>query len=404
MKEAIKVKVVCIVQARVGSTRLPGKVLKKICGRTVLEHDINRLKRIKNIDEIVIATTTLEKDNAIIEECKKLNVKYFRGSEENVLSRYYYAAEENDADVVVRVTSDCPLIDVKVSENIIQYFLFNKDNYDYVSNTIDRTYPRGLDTEVFSFDALEKAFKEAISSRDKEHVTPYIWRNDKIFRLAQCKNSKDYSNLRWTLDTEEDYKLILLIYKYFQNQDYFSMDEIIRFLDRNPEIKDINKYIEQKNDYNMSLISANKSHCRLIYEWVNDNDVRKNSFNSNKITYEEHIKWYLAKLKDPNCYIYLLADANKSIGIVRIEKKENKNIISYSIAKEDRGNGYGYKILLKLEKELTKTYKDIVLTAYVKKENIASIKIFQKLNYKVVENSNNMIRFEKNINRRDFNE
>ncbi len=205
-------KVVCIVQARVGSTRLPGKVLKKICGKAVLEHDIDRLRRIKNIDEIVIATTKLEKDTAIIEMCKSLGAKYFRGSEEDVLSRYYYAAKENNADVVVRVTSDCPLIDFEISENIIQYYIDNKDKYDYVSNTIDRTYPRGLDIEVFSFNALEKAFKEAVSLRDKEHVTPYIWDNPKIFKLAQYKNSENYSNLRWTLDTEEDFQLINKIY------------------------------------------------------------------------------------------------------------------------------------------------------------------------------------------------
>ncbi|MEL5865097.1 glycosyltransferase family protein, partial [Clostridium cochlearium] len=194
-------KIVCIVQARVGSTRLPGKVLKKICGKTVLEHDIDRLRRIKNIDEIIIATTTLEKDNAIVKECERLGVKCFRGSEEDVLSRYYYAAKENNADVVVRVTSDCPLIDSYVSEKTINYYLNNK--YDYVSNTIDRTYPRGLDTEVFSFKVLEMAFKEAVSLRDKEHVTSYIWNNPQIFKLAQYKNHKDYSHLRWTLDTEE---------------------------------------------------------------------------------------------------------------------------------------------------------------------------------------------------------
>lgn len=393
-------KVVCIVQARVGSTRLPGKVLKKICGKTVLEHDIDRLKRIKNIDEIIIATTTLEKDNAIVKECQRLGVKCFRGSEEDVLSRYYYAAKENNADVVVRVTSDCPLIDPEVSEKIIQYYLDNKDKYDYVSNTIERTYPRGLDTEVFSFSALEKAFNEAISKRDKEHVTPYIWDNANVFRLAQYKNIKDYSNLRWTLDTEEDYRLISSIYEKFRNKKYFSMHEILKFLEGNPKIKEINKNVEQKKiDDNLCLILANESHCDLIYEWVNDDEVRKNSFNNNKITYEEHVKWYFNKLKDFNCYMYLLTKSDKNIGIVRIEKKENENLISYSIAKEYRGKGYGYKLLSRVEKELMKKYKDIVLTSYVKKENISSINIFKKLNYKIVKNDYDKIVFEKRINR-----
>lgn len=242
-------KVVCIVQARVGSTRLPGKVLKQICGKIVLEHDIDRLKRVKNIDEIVIATTTLEKDNAIVKECERLGVKYFRGSEEDVLSRYYYAAKENNADVVVRVTSDCPLIDPEISNDVIKYYLNNKDKYDYVSNTIERTYPRGLDTEVFSFKALEKAFNEAISERYREHVTPYIWDNPKVFRLAQYKNSQDYSDLRWTLDTEEDFELIDKIYNllYPNMHSKFQFQNILSLYHKYPELYDMNKEIIQKH-------------------------------------------------------------------------------------------------------------------------------------------------------------
>lgn len=238
---------ICIVQARVGSTRLPGKVLKKICEKTVLEHDVDRLKQVKNIDEIIIATTELERDDSIVEECKRLNVNYFRGSEENVLSRYYYAAKENNADVVVRVTSDCPLIDPEVSSRIIDFYFKNREKYDYVSNTIDRTYPRGLDTEVFSFKALERAFKEATLERDKEHVTPYIWDNPEKFRLAQYKNDLDYSYLRWTLDTKEDYELINEIYKeLYDGKNKFYLDDILKLLERKPELKKINQHIKQK--------------------------------------------------------------------------------------------------------------------------------------------------------------
>lgn len=241
-------KVVCIMQARTGSTRLPGKVLKIICGKTVLEHDIDRLKRVKNIDEIVIATTTLEKDDILTEEANRLGVKYFRGSENDVLSRYYYAAKENVADIIVRVTSDCPLIDSEVTEKIIQYYVDNKNKYDYVSNTINRTYPRGLDTEAFSFNALEKAFNEAVSSRDREHVTPYIWDNPAVFRLFQYKNDIDYSNLRWTLDTTEDYELINRIYSslYPFKGNQFNMNDIIELYNAFPVLREINKNIEQK--------------------------------------------------------------------------------------------------------------------------------------------------------------
>jgi spore coat polysaccharide biosynthesis protein SpsF len=398
-------KVVCIIQARVGSTRLPGKVLKEICGKTVLEHDIDRLKGVKNIDKIVIATTTLEKDNAIIDECKRLGVSYFRGSEEDVLARYYYSAKENEADVVVRVTSDCPLIDSEVSENIIQYYLNNIEKYDYVSNTLQRTYPRGLDTEVFSFQALEKAFNEASSVRDREHVTPYIWDNDKIFKIFQYENEEDYSHFRWTLDTTEDYKLISTIYNYFENKEYFTMNDIVKFLKENPSIEEINKDIEQKKiDDNLFLINADQGHCDLIYEWANDDGVRENSFSSEKILYEDHLRWYTKILSDPNIKMYLLADSNKNIGVIRLESKEDENVISYSIAKDSRGKGYGYKILLKMEEELIKSHKKLKLIAYVKKQNIASLKIFNKLNYKIIEELGEQIKLEKIIYRGDSGE
>lgn len=240
--------VVCIIQTRMGSTRLPGKVLKQICRKTVLEHVTNRLKKVKSIDKIVIATTVLEKDNVIVKESERLNIDYFRGSEENVLSRYYYAAKEYDADVVVRITSDCPLIDSKVTEDTIQFYLDNMHKYDYVSNTLERTFPRGLDTEVFSFKALEKAFNEAVSESDKEHVTPYIWSNSNKFKLGCYKNDVDYSHLRWTLDTIEDFDLIKKIYFYLHGQRdiAFNMNDILSLYEKYPYLLRINKKIEQK--------------------------------------------------------------------------------------------------------------------------------------------------------------
>lgn len=238
-------KVICIVQARIGSTRLPGKVLKQICGKTVLEHDIDRLRRVKNIDDIVIATTVLDKDNSIVKECERLGVKYFRGSEDDVLSRYYYAAKEISADVVVRVTSDCPLIDSRVAEKTIEFYLNN--SYDYVSNTYEKSFPRGFDTEVFNFKLLERAFKEAKEKILREHVTVYFWKNPKIFTIGCYKNDVDYSNYRLTLDTEEDLKLIEVIYDnlYHKNK-CFGFEEIVELLKNDIEIYNINRMIEQK--------------------------------------------------------------------------------------------------------------------------------------------------------------
>lgn len=243
-------KTVCIIQARMGSTRLPGKVMLDLCGKTVLEHVIQRVKRVKNIDEIVIATTIDKKDNVIVEEAMKCGVKVFRGSEEDVLSRYYYAAKENKADVVVRITSDCPLIDPEITQRTIDYYLINKDKFDYVSNTLERTFPRGLDTEIFGFKVLEKAFNEATLQPDREHVTPYIWDNPNMFSLGCYKNDVDYSKYRWTLDTEEDFELIKRIYEklfYLKSND-FSMEDILKVYEKDADLFYINNMIKQKEN------------------------------------------------------------------------------------------------------------------------------------------------------------
>lgn len=242
-------KVVCLVQARVGSTRLPGKILKEICGKTILHHEIDRLKKCKEIDEIVIATTDKKDDDKIVNEAKKLSVKYFRGSENDVLSRFYYAAKENNADIIVRVTSDCPCIDFEILDKMLIYF---KDKYkekqiDYLSNTINRTYPRGYDIEIFTFSALEKSYINAEKEYEREHVTPYIYDKTNNFLKLSFENKDDYSNYRVTLDTIEDFIVIKNIFEnlYYKNP-YFKLNDVVQYLNNNLHIVDINKHIEQK--------------------------------------------------------------------------------------------------------------------------------------------------------------
>lgn len=242
-------KVVCLVQARVGSTRLPGKILKEICGKTILHHEIDRLKKCKEIDEIVIATTDKEDDDKIVNEAKKLSVKYFRGSENDVLSRFYYSAKENNADIIVRVTSDCPCIDFEILDKMLIYF---KDKYkekqiDYLSNTINRTYPRGYDIEIFTFSALEKSYINAEKEYEREHVTPYIYDKTNNFLKLSFENKEDYSEYRVTLDTIEDFIVIKNIFEnlYYKNP-YFKLNDVVQYLNNNLHIVDINKHIEQK--------------------------------------------------------------------------------------------------------------------------------------------------------------
>ncbi|AWZ48175.1 acylneuraminate cytidylyltransferase [Clostridiaceae bacterium 14S0207] len=241
-------KVVCIIQARYGSTRLPGKVLKQICGKSILQHDIERIKLVKSINEIIVATSNLTRDDIIEAEVKKCGISVSRGSEEDVLSRYYYAAKQNKADIVVRITSDCPLIDMDITNDIIKLYLNNFKTCDYVSNTLERTFPRGLDVEVFSFDVLEKAFNESVLLRDREHVTPYIWDNPEKFRIKQFKGDINYSDLRWTVDTKEDFDLVKTIYEklYPSKNNLFGMKEILDLYKYYPELREINGTILQK--------------------------------------------------------------------------------------------------------------------------------------------------------------
>ena len=240
-------KVVAIIQARMGSTRLSGKVMKIIKGKTVLEHVIERVKQAKLIDEIIIATTVDSRDETIYNEALRCGVKAYRGSEDDVLSRYYYSAKENGADVIIRITSDCPLIDPLIVDKIVGFY--QKNNYEIVTNAgsdlSQRTYPRGLDTEVFSFVLLEEAFNKADKTYQREHVTPYIYENS--ISKFYYKSDVDYSKFRWTLDTKEDFELIEAIYNrlYLGKHDFY-LNDIISVFEKEPELFNINAHIEQK--------------------------------------------------------------------------------------------------------------------------------------------------------------
>lgn len=240
-------KVVAIIQARMGSTRLPGKIMKEVLEKPLLEYQIERVRRSKLIDEIVIATTTKDTEQPIIDLCERLAISFYRGSEENVLSRYFEAAKKFDADVVVRLTSDCPLIDPEVIDKVINAYLDKNNGVDYASNTLDRTYPRGMDTEVFSFRALEDTFNNAELEFEKEHVTPYIYQHSNIFNSISVVSDSNKSRHRWTVDTIEDFTLIEKIIDtlYIKNLN-FTYDDILNLLDENNNWVQINANIEQK--------------------------------------------------------------------------------------------------------------------------------------------------------------
>ena len=242
-----KRKIAAIIQARITSTRLPGKVLMDIEGKPMLWHVINRLKFSEKLDNIILAIPDTKESDVLEKFVKENNIKYFRGSKEDVLSRYYETAKKFKIDVIVRITSDCPLIDPKIVDLVIQKHLDSET--DYTSNTLERTFPRGLDVEVFNFKVLEKTQKEARKNYQREHVTPYIYEHPEIFELQhiEAKGKLRRPDLRLTVDTKEDLQLIKEIYRrLYKPKKIFYGEKIIDLLKKHQQLTLINKNIKQK--------------------------------------------------------------------------------------------------------------------------------------------------------------
>ena len=233
-----------ISQARMTSTRLPGKVLLTAGGRTMLDHHLDRLACAAV--PIYVATTTNQIDDAIVERAQNRGLGTFRGSEDDVLARYLGCAEAFGLEVIVRVTSDCPLIDGALVGHAIEQFLAEGDPWLYLSNALQRSFPRGMDFEVFSLAALRQADRAAVAGYQREHVTPYMYQGgDRRVRLRNIDHHSDRSSLRLTLDTAEDYALLVALIEQF-GAARLSLDQIVTILDDNPQLVAINHEVEQK--------------------------------------------------------------------------------------------------------------------------------------------------------------
>ena len=238
-------RITAIVQARMGSERLPGKVLKPLGGVPMIWHTLHRLRRVREIDDIILATSTLAQDDPLADFSSEEGVPIFRGSEKDVLERYYSAAKAFEADTVVRITGDCPFIDPEITQKTIQLFL--DEESDYASNVLDRTFPRGTDTEVFSFESLERSYHEGSSPQDREHVTHYMRAHPERFKLKGMRSDKDLSRIRHCVDVEEDYTFVCALFSLLAGHDlFFNTQDIEREMQRSPWLAAINGKIEQK--------------------------------------------------------------------------------------------------------------------------------------------------------------
>ncbi|MDD5176146.1 MAG: glycosyltransferase family protein [Sterolibacterium sp.] len=245
--------ILAILQARVSSTRLPGKVLKPLLGIPMLLRQIERICRASLIDRLVVATSETICDDPIEEMCRSSGIHCYRGSLDDVLDRFYWAAKEFNPDHVVRLTGDCPLVDPRVLDQVISFYL--EGGYDYASNTIVPTFPDGLDVEVFRFACLEDAWREAFLPSQREHVTPFIHQQPDRFRTGCFKQQQDLSHLRWTVDEPEDFELVTRVYEaLYPDNPAFSMEDVLSLEEHRPELMNINAKFQRNEGYLKSLV------------------------------------------------------------------------------------------------------------------------------------------------------
>lgn len=239
---------VAIIQARMSSSRLPGKVLHDIAGQPMLVRVLERARRGKTVDDVMVATTTDPADDPIVRMCHERGYPVYRGSMFDVLDRYYGAARQAQADVIVRITADCPVIDPQVIDQVVD--TFHAQGADFACNRLPppwkRTWPIGLDTEVCSFTGLERAWKEASLPYEREHVMPYFYDVEGRFKVVVVDHDPDYGSLRWTVDTAEDQRLLREIFARFNGSDTFTWMDVLHLIEREPQLLQINAGVRHK--------------------------------------------------------------------------------------------------------------------------------------------------------------
>lgn len=373
--------VVAVVQARMTSTRLPGKVLADFVGRPLLEFMLARVQRAQRLDALWVATTVNAADDPVAALCVRLGIPVFRGDEQDVLSRYVGIAEKTDAAVIVRLTADCPLADPEVIDAAVGLLL--REGHDYVSNAIERSYPDGLDVEVFTHAALQQADAASRRTFQREHVTPYLrsgaFPDAGAFSVGHLMAPADFSHLRWTVDTKEDLAHAARLAQRVPAD--CGWLEVIALLTRRPDL------LARGETPSLSLRRANAGDSNLLLDWVNQPESLAGKLQTAEpIPGEQHERWFAARLDSPDCRIWIAEREGIPVGQVRAERDaEGRAYVDVFVAAEARGAGLAYAMIDEMAREAAAIWPDTRLVARVRLENVASRRLFAKAGFGLLE-------------------
>lgn len=362
----------CVVQARTGSTRLPGKVLQDVAGRPMLAFLLERLSALA-VDSLVVATSTLDRDDPVAEVAARAGVACVRGPETDVLARFVAVLDAHPADDVVRITADCPLTDPELVGQVLD--LHRRREADFTCNVLPRTYPKGLDVEVAGAGSLRKAAEEAEDPAEREHVMPYLYRHPEVFTLANLRSGADLGEERWTVDTAEDLAAVRSIVEQLGAGTGAGWREILAVVGRHahPAAGQIR------------LRPAESGDADRVLEWRNDAEAVRFSETGRAVDVEAHEAWFAARLEDPSTRIWIAERDGRPLGTVRIEVRAAVGAVSIAVAPEWRGQGIGGRILRLVQDELEGDFQVESLTAVVRVDNAASLRLFEHAGFRPTE-------------------
>lgn len=369
-------KIGIITQARMTSTRLPGKVLLQVAGRSLLDYHVDRLKT--SGLPVILATTDLPTDDPLQSWAERKSIPFFRGSESDVLSRFFFTAQKLGLGHVIRVTSDCPLVDGQVIGTAAREYLRLNSSRTYFSNCMRRTYPRGFDFEIFSFEMLREAHENAREPFEREHVTPYFYRSHpEKFENRDFVSSQDRSALRLTVDQAEDFGLIqILISKHGAGEK--SYEEILAILDSHPELSQINAHVEQKKLERLKFRRVQPADSDMLLRWRNDPETQRQSIQTGAVDPAEHAAWFQKTLGNPSRQIWIAEHQDQAIGWVRRDqRKDGTSELSWTVSPDHRGKGWGGEML----SLFVRLHPSPNETARVKEGNQASVKMAMKAGF-----------------------